>query len=119
MRLALFSGLSVAGAIVLSLTFPAHAQSSGQQTDNCVSDWIEGDGTGYQTIVLKNNCDVDVQWTMCLDRSDWDWDAFDRGSIAPKKTRRFYVNNIPPGGKYKYRYRWCTFDACPVDIPDC
>ena len=119
MKKTAFCALAGLGLVALATALPVGAQTSNRQTDNCVTDRIIGDGKADQTVVLTNKCDVEVEWAVCLSRSDWGWDAFKRGKIAPKQTRRLYINNIPPGGRYNYRYRWCTLNACPIDIPDC
>ncbi|MBR9834040.1 MAG: hypothetical protein GYB42_02370 [Alphaproteobacteria bacterium] len=111
--------LLACGALAMALCLPAAAQAYGQRTENCMSDQIIGDGSADQTVVLTNHCDVEVEWKICLNRTDWGWNAFKRGYIGPKKTKRLYINDLEPGSRYEYVYNWCNLDACPVDIPDC
>ena len=107
--------------IVATLIFStaASAQNSGTRTDNCVEDRIIGTGTN-QTIVLENYCTRDVEYTVCLDRSDVSWNGFKRGTVRANRSVKLYVNGLPAGGRYNYEYKWCYGSICKDQrIPDC
>ena len=104
-------------SLAAALAGGAQAQN---RTDNCVEDTVRCGGEANQTLVLKNYCSRTVEFAICVDRSDNNWDEFRRGDIASGASRYLYINDLPPGGSYDYEYVWCYGDICSEQrVPDC